>query len=52
MKALVLEKYKQLVYKDVPDPVIGSDEVLVLVKACVLISMDSMEVQGAGSRRL
>ena len=34
MKALVLEKYDELVYKDVQDPGIQSNEVLVKVKAC------------------
>ena len=34
MKALVLEKYNDLVYKDVPDPSILNNEVLVKVKAC------------------
>lgn len=32
MKALLLEKYNQLVYTDVPEPEITSDEVLVPVK--------------------
>jgi L-iditol 2-dehydrogenase len=34
MKALVLEEYNKLVFKDVPDPEIHSNEVLVKVKAC------------------
>jgi len=29
MKALVLEEYNKLVYKDVPDPEIADNEVLV-----------------------
>ena len=29
MKALVLEEYNKLVYKDFPDPVLAEDEVLV-----------------------
>jgi threonine dehydrogenase-like Zn-dependent dehydrogenase len=33
MKALVLEKYKELVYKDVSDPGIKSNEVLIRVIA-------------------
>jgi len=37
MKALVPEKYKELVYKDVPDPVIKSNEVLIRVIACCLV---------------
>jgi len=34
MKALVLEEYNKLIYKDVPDPQVKSGEVLVQVKAC------------------
>jgi NADPH:quinone reductase-like Zn-dependent oxidoreductase len=37
MKALIPEKYKELVYKDVPDPVIKSNEVLIRVMACCLV---------------
>jgi len=37
MKALVPEKYKELVYKDVPDPDIKSNEVLIRVMACCLV---------------
>jgi D-arabinose 1-dehydrogenase-like Zn-dependent alcohol dehydrogenase len=33
MKALVLEEYNRLVYKDWPDPEVADDEVLVEVKA-------------------
>jgi hypothetical protein len=33
MKALVLEAYNRLVYKEMPDPRVGPDEVLIRVKA-------------------
>ena len=34
MKALVLDEYMKLNYRDFPDPVIEPDEVLIKVKAC------------------
>ena len=34
MKALVLEKYNELVHKDVPEPPVSDEDVLVQVKAC------------------
>ena len=40
MKALVLEEYNKLVYKDVPDPGINSNEVLVKVMACGICGSD------------
>ena len=43
MKALVLEEYNKLVYKDVPTPEIEDHEVLVKIKAWT-------EVQGVESR--
>ena len=36
MKALVLEEYNKLVYKDFPDPLLADDEVLVRVLAPAL----------------
>ena len=32
MKALVLEEYNKLVYKDFPDPAMADDEVLIKVE--------------------
>lgn len=40
MNSLVLEKYKELVYKDVPDPVIKSNEVLIRVMAYGICGTD------------
>ena len=40
MKALVLEEYKKLVYKDAPKPDYKSNEVLVRVKACGICGSD------------
>jgi len=52
MKALVLEKYNELVYKDVPDPVIKNDEVLVRVKACGICGSDIHGLDGSTGRRI
>ena len=52
MKALVLEKYMQLNYKDVPDPVIGDDEVLVEVKAAGICGSDVHGMDGSTGRRI
>jgi 2-desacetyl-2-hydroxyethyl bacteriochlorophyllide A dehydrogenase len=52
MKALVLEKYNQLVYKDVPEPIIKSDEVLVRVKACGICGSDVHGMDGSTGRRI
>jgi L-iditol 2-dehydrogenase len=52
MKALVLEKYMQLKYKDVPDPVIGDDEVLVEVKAAGICGSDVHGMDGSTGRRI
>ncbi len=52
MKALVLESYNNLVYKDVPDPVIGPDEVLIQVKACGICGSDIHGLDGSTGRRI
>ncbi len=52
MKALVLEEYNKLVYKDVPDPHIGPDEVLVRVKACGICGSDVHGLDGSTGRRI
>jgi 2-desacetyl-2-hydroxyethyl bacteriochlorophyllide A dehydrogenase len=52
MKALVLEKYNELVYKDVPDPVIKSHEVLVKVMACGICGSDVHGLDGSTGRRI
>ena len=52
MKALVLEEYKKLVYKDVPDPVILDNEVLVKVKACGICGSDVHGFDGSTGRRI
>jgi 2-desacetyl-2-hydroxyethyl bacteriochlorophyllide A dehydrogenase len=52
MKALVLEKYNELIYKDVPDPEIKSNEVLVRVKACGICGSDVHGLDGSSGRRI
>ncbi len=52
MKALVLEKYNELVYKDVPSPEINVDEVLVKVKACGICGSDIHGLDGSTGRRI
>ena len=48
MKAMVLDKFEQEVrWKDVPNPVIGSQDVLVRVKANGLCATDLKIVDGA-----
>ena len=52
MKALVLEKYNELVYKDVPEPEISEDEVLIQVKACGICGSDVHGLDGSTGRRI
>jgi L-iditol 2-dehydrogenase len=52
MKALVLEEYKKLVYKDVPDPEPGDDDVLVKVMACGICGSDVHGLDGSTGRRI
>jgi L-iditol 2-dehydrogenase len=52
MKALVLEEYNKLVYKDVPDPRLLPDEVLVRVKACGICGSDVHGLDGSTGRRV
>lgn len=52
MKALVLEEYNRLIFKDVPDPEITGDEVLVKVKACGICGSDVHGLDGSTGRRI
>lgn len=52
MKALVLEEYNKLVYKDFPDPVLAEDEVLVRVKAVGICGSDVHGMDGSTGRRI
>ncbi len=51
MKALVLEAYNKLVYKDMPIPVISDKEVLIEVKACGICGSDVHGMDGSSGRR-
>lgn len=52
MKALVLEKYNKLVYKDVDDPVPKTGEVLIKVMACGICGSDIHGLDGTTGRRI
>jgi L-iditol 2-dehydrogenase len=52
MKALVLEEYNRLVYKDVPEPEIGPKDVLIQVKACGICGSDVHGMDGSTGRRI
>ncbi len=51
MKALVLEDYKRLAYRDVPEPEMGPDEVLISVRACGICGSDVHGLDGSTGRR-
>ncbi|MEN8227570.1 MAG: galactitol-1-phosphate 5-dehydrogenase [Bacteroidota bacterium] len=52
MKALVLEEYNKLIYKDFPDPQVAVDEVLVQVKAVGICGSDVHGMDGSSGRRI
>jgi L-iditol 2-dehydrogenase len=52
MKALVLEDYGRLVYKDVPVPEIADNEVLIKVMACGICGSDVHGLDGSTGRRI
>jgi threonine dehydrogenase-like Zn-dependent dehydrogenase len=52
MKALVLEEYNRLVYKEVSDPVIQANEVMVQVMACGICGSDVHGMDGSTGRRI
>lgn len=49
MKALVLENIDKLVYKDIPDPIMKSGEVLLKIKACGICSSDIPRIYTTGT---
>jgi L-iditol 2-dehydrogenase len=51
MKALVLEQYKQFIYKEVADPKPGNGEVRIRVKACGICGSDIHGMDGSTGRR-
>ncbi len=52
MKALVLEKYNNFVYKDFEDPQISGDEVLVKIAAASICGSDVHGMDGSTGRRI
>jgi L-iditol 2-dehydrogenase len=52
VKALVLEAYNRLEYRDVADPAIGPNDVLVNVKACGICGSDVHGLDGSTGRRI
>jgi L-iditol 2-dehydrogenase len=52
MKALVLEEYNKLIYKNVPEPQVGSDDILVQVKASGICGSDVHGMDGSTGRRI
>ena len=52
MKALVLEEYNKLVYRDFPDPEVAADEVLVKVEAVGICGSDVHGMDGSTGRRI
>ena len=52
MKALVLEEYMKLVYRDVPDPEYCNNEVLIEVKAAGICGSDVHGMDGSTGRRI
>jgi len=52
MKALVLDAYKKLNYRDFPDPEITASEVLIEVKACGICGSDVHGLDGSTGRRI
>ena len=52
MKALVLEAYKKFVYKEVPNPTMAPDEVLVKVEAAGICGSDVHGMDGSTGRRV
>jgi L-iditol 2-dehydrogenase len=51
MKALVLEEYNKLIYKEVDTPDISENEVLIKVKACGICGSDIHGMDGSTGRR-
>jgi L-iditol 2-dehydrogenase len=52
MKALVLEAYNHLEYKEVPEPQIGPEDVLIQVRACGICGSDVHGLDGSTGRRI
>jgi len=52
VKALVLAEYNQFEYKEVPEPSVGPEDVLIQVKACAICGSDVHGMDGSTGRRI
>jgi L-iditol 2-dehydrogenase len=52
LKALVLEEYNHFVFKEVPEPVLGTNDVMVRVNACGICGSDVHGMDGSTGRRI
>src|SRR5687768_5921014 len=52
MKALILKAYNEFAYEDVPEPQLGSHDVLVQVKSCGICGSDVHGMDGSTGRRI
>ncbi len=52
MKALVLKRYNELLLEEVPEPVAGSGEALIRVRACGICGSDVHGLDGSTGRRI
>jgi L-iditol 2-dehydrogenase len=52
VKALVLEEYGRFSYRDVPEPEVGPDDVLVRIEACGICGSDVHGMDGSTGRRI
>jgi L-iditol 2-dehydrogenase len=52
MKALVLEEYNKLIYKEMPEPQVGPDDVLIQIKAGGICGSDVHGMDGSTGRRI
>ena len=52
MKAMLLTEYKKLEVTDLPEPEVGSEDVLVRVKACGICGSDIHGYDGSSGRRI
>lgn len=52
MKALVLEEYNRLAYKDMPEPEIGPEDVMIQIKASGICGSDVHGLDGSTGRRI
>jgi L-iditol 2-dehydrogenase len=52
LKALVMEEYNRFEYKEVPEPNLGNNDVMINVKACGICGSDVHGMDGSTGRRI